>query len=652
MKETDKTSSAEDHCRRAQGYRAGNRLDEAVASYRRALEIQPDFVPALTGLGKVFFDAGRFAESESCLGRAREITPDDPSIHDTLGFVLMYQLKLSEAIACFSRALELDPEFYYSLCNLAGILVWLGNIPEAVHFYRKAIQLKPDTPLYFSNLLLTMHYSEQFPADEICALHRAWADRYEPPLQKDLQPYLNDRSPDRKIRIGYVSPDFRNHAVAYFFEPLLASHDRSGFEIFCYASVARRDAVTERLRSTAAAWRDISRATDEEAAAMVRSDRIDILVDLAGHTADNRLLVFARRPAPVQATWLGYPDTTGLEAMDYRVTDHWADPPGLTEHLHSEELVRLARGFLCYQPPANIAEPTVPPSSAKGHVTFGSFNHRAKITPEMVKVWAEILAAVPGSRMIFKFPGPSDQLTRRLLLDLFFREQIPADRIEFFAYTMTREAHFELYNLIDITLDTFPYHGTTTTFESLWMGVPVITLSGRTHVSRVGCSILSGAGLAECIAGSKNEYRDKAVALAANPEKRASLRTNLRFQLMASPLMDAKDFARSLEQEYRTMWKKWCGSGPRRSDSLMKLVLDGENLFNAGDLDGAIRKFLEARIIAPDNLQMLNDLAVACWHAGNKNKAVELLARALEIDPGNPDAAANMLEIKRVGQNP
>ena len=370
--------------------------------------------------------------------------------------------------------------------------------------------------------------------------------------------HSNEKLPERRLRVGYVSPNFHQHSVAYFIEAVIASHDRSAYEIICYSDVARPDSVTDRIKSLTGSWRDILGMSHEQAAGLIRSDQIDILVDLAGHTAGNRMLLFARKPAPVQVTYLGYPSTTGLTTMDYRITDRFADPPGQTDHLHTEELVHLPQGFLCYKPPGQTPDVADLPFIASGGITFGSFNHLAKITPEVVRLWSNILNSLPDAQIILKAKPLFDMGTQQLLREMFVQNGVSPARLTLTGHAQSMSEHLELYHRIDIGLDTFPYNGTTTTCEAMWMGVPVVTLAGETHASRVGASILSNVGLPELIAGSPEEYLKKGVQLANDLERLQGMRANLRPMMERSPLMDANGFTRSLEAAYRQMWHRWC----------------------------------------------------------------------------------------------
>jgi predicted O-linked N-acetylglucosamine transferase (SPINDLY family) len=360
------------------------------------------------------------------------------------------------------------------------------------------------------------------------------------------------------LKIGYVSADFRIHSVARFFETLLANHNRDSVETFCYADIESSDHVSERLASLSDHWCPVRGLTDDELAGKVYADEIDILVDLGGHTANNRLCMFALKPAPIQVSWLGYPDTTGLTSMDYRVTDARADPPGKTDRWYSEDLLRLPNGFLCYRPPRDSESVTPLPVAGRGFITFGSFNALPKVTRKVVSVWASILTSVPNSRLIMKNKSFIDPATRQRYQSLFEEHAIDPDRIDLLGWVSGVNAHMALYGSVDIGLDTFPYNGTTTTCEALWMGVPVLTLQGMTHVERVGASLLSRLDLHDWIAGDPDQYVRKAVEHAQDTRELATLRKNLRDRMRASSLCDGRSFARDMEHAYRSIWTEWC----------------------------------------------------------------------------------------------
>ena len=405
-----------------------------------------------------------------------------------------------------------------------------------------------------------MNYDDHSAQHDIFAESRRWEAAHAVPRAARETHSRHDRDPERRLRIGYVSPDFRSHSVSHFLGPLLAGHDRRQFEIFGYAQVAHPDIETRRLRGLADAWRSTVGMTTQAVAARIRDDKIDILVDLAGHTANSRLLVFGERPAPVQAAWLGYPNTTGSAAMDYRLTDDIADPQGPGDALHSEELARLPNGFLCFAPAAEAPAVADPPLLANGQVTFGSFNNLSKVGAATVAAWAPILARVPGSRLLLKGRALANEQARLRLESLFAASNIDAARLEFHAWIDSRSGHLGAYDRIDIGLDPFPYNGTTTTCETLWMGVPVIALCGDRHAGQVGASILARVGLAALSADTVDDYVAAAVSLAGDAARLVELRRVLRATMAASPLCDAASFTRDIEAAYRQMWRHWCQS--------------------------------------------------------------------------------------------
>jgi predicted O-linked N-acetylglucosamine transferase (SPINDLY family) len=345
-----------------------------------------------------------------------------------------------------------------------------------------------------------------------------------------------------------VSPNFSRHSVGYFIAPVIAAHDRRQFEVFCYYTHRLSDDATARIRASADGWRDVATASDDALEALIRADGIDVLVDLAGHCKGNRLAVFARKPAALQLTWLGYPDTTGLDAIDVRITDGIADPAPGADARHTERLWRMDGTFLAYDPPRD--SPGVAARRADAPVAFGSFNHAAKLNEPTIALWAEILARVPDARLILK-SGLLDRAdTRDRVLERFERNGVAVARIEVEGWRPDRGSHLALYGEVDIALDTYPYNGTTTTCEALWMGVPVVSRAGDVHMSRVGASLLRGAGLGELVAESDAQYVELAVALAGDAARRARLRASLRERLRASPLLDHAGFTRQLEQCY------------------------------------------------------------------------------------------------------
>ena len=440
----------------------------------------------------------------------------------------------------------------------------IGRIDEAVASYRETLRRHPAFADSRSNLLLILQYSGLLGPGDFLAEARRWDECHARVPVGECMEHHQDRDPDRRLRIGYVSADFRRHSVSFFLEGLLARHDPEAVETFAYSDVAVPDVVTARLRSLTHHWRSTVGLSSSQFAEMVVTDRIDILVDLAGHTAGNRLLSFARKPAPVQVTWLGFPNTTGLSAMDWRLTDGFAEgPEDLDAACYAERQYRLPSTFLCYRP--DEAAPPVAPLP-DGPVVFGCFNSPAKVNPEMIGLWARLLKRIPGSRLLLKNYAVADPANRRRLLDLFGSAGIESDRVDLVLKMSSFQEHMALYHRIHIALDTFPYHGTTTTCEALWMGVPVMTLAGTEHRSRVGVSLLSQIGLSDWVADCPENYVEQAVRLAAEGEGLREIRSSMRGRMRASPLMDEAAFARDVEDAYRFMWRSYCGCRVLRPD--------------------------------------------------------------------------------------
>jgi predicted O-linked N-acetylglucosamine transferase (SPINDLY family) len=501
----------------------------------------------------------RVDEAISVLERLVALHPGSAKGQRDLGAAYLRIDRLDDAHNCLIKALEIRPRFGDAYASLGDVYHLQGKVEEAIACYRRALSLKPGAAKIHSNLLLTLNYHRKLDSKTIFAEHLRWAEQHARPLETTLRPHDNPINPDRQLRLGYVSPDFRRHSVNFFAEPILARHDKNAFHITCYSDVARPDGETERIAALCGQWRDIREMSDEQVAAMVREDKIDILIDLAGHTGGNRLGVFARKPAPVQISYLGYPNTTGMRVMDFRITDAAADPPGQTEQFHSEQLVRLPN-FLCYHPPADAPEPAPPPIAKNGFVTFGCFNILAKVTPEAISLWAKIMTVLPNSRLVMKdrigsFASPA---RRRHVQDIFAYHRIAPDRVELLDKDPEFAGHLRSYERVDIMLDPYPYNGTTTTCESLWMGVPVVTLAGNRHAARVGVSVLTAAGLPEFIAPSLEMYARTAVVLARDPARLAVLRQTLRAKLRSSALLDGRRLTLSLEQRFRLMWQRWC----------------------------------------------------------------------------------------------
>jgi predicted O-linked N-acetylglucosamine transferase (SPINDLY family)/predicted SAM-dependent methyltransferase len=540
---------------------AAGDLPAAARSYDQALAADPELGNARYNRAVVLRQQGRLADAEADLKRALAREPRQANWLEALAEVHLLQWRLDEAEAALRAALAIDPASARGHFGLANTLMMAGRADEAEASFRRATDLQSDFAEAHSNLLLCLHYRKGAQAKLLFDEHRAWAARYTAGLASTAGFPAADRTPGRRLNIGYVSPNLHRHSVASFLEPLLASHDRSQVRVFCYSGAGREDEVTARLKRLADEWRDLRGLSNDAVARLVRDDRIDVLVDLAGHTGGGRLPAFARRAAPVQVSWLGYPDTTGLAQMDYRLTDEVADPAGEADGFHSEKLVRLPGGFLCYQPEAGAPAPGALPMSAGGRVTFGCFNNLAKVTPDMVATWARLLKAVPGSRLMLKAHALGAAGACRALTQGFAAQGIGADRLQLLGPEDSAAGHLGRYREVDIALDTYPYNGTTTTCEALWMGVPVLTLAGPTHVTRVGASLLTRLGLEKAlVARSADEYVAKAAALAGDAARLSALRAGLRERMRMSPLMDARAFAHSIEAAYRSAWDTWRGA--------------------------------------------------------------------------------------------
>ena len=469
--------------------------------------------------------------------------------------MLLWKLEMvEESISCFQQAVRLKPDYAEAHANLANGLAERGQVDQAVAEYRVALELQPDSACHHSNLIRILHYHPGYDAQAIREECRRWNARHAEPLAREIRPHTNLPDPERRLRIGYVSSEFREHADSFFTVPLLSNHDHRRFEIFCYANVTQPDALTERLRGYADVWRSISGLSDQQAADLVRRDQIDILVDLKLHTADNRLLLFARKPAPVQVSWLGYPGTTGLATIDYRLTDPYLDPPGLFDAFSAEESLRLPDTFWCYDPLTDQPPVNSLPALKSGAITFGCLNNFCKVNDGCLALWARVLQAVPRSRLLLLAPpGPArDKVLARL-----GQEGIAASRVDF-AARQSRPEYLKLYHQIDLGLDPLPYNGHTTSLDAFWMGVPVLTLVGKTAVGRAGWSQLCNLDLKELAAETPEQFVAMAAQLAGDLPRLEDLRRTLRQRMLQSPLMDANRFARNMESVYRQIWRRWC----------------------------------------------------------------------------------------------
>ena len=450
---------------------------------------------------------------------------------------------------------DASPRFALFLSNRGNSYLKMGEMERAFEDFDRALALQPTLRLAHSNKLFALNFRSGVDPMTIHGSHVLWGRTFADPFTPASKAFRNTPDPDRPLRIGYVSPDFRRHAVSFFFEPMHDHHDRDRYEIWLYSCRPYEDEFTVRLRERAQGFRGLAGLDDLSAARLIEEDGIDILIDLAGHTAENRLPVFARRPAPVQITYLGYPATTGMRAMDYRISDALADPPGMTERHYLEEILRLERCLWCYRPPQACADPGPLPALANGFITFGSFNNVAKLSQDSLALWARVLQAVPGSQLLI---APVESWEVRLRInEAFDALGIDPARVRFTG-KRAQAQFFELRREVDIGLDSYPCHGGTTTCETLWMGVPVVSLIGRSFPSRAGHTLLHAVGLGALAAPDADAYVSAAVKLANDPAGLAALREGMRARIDASPLRDEIGFTRGMESLYREAWQTWC----------------------------------------------------------------------------------------------
>jgi predicted O-linked N-acetylglucosamine transferase (SPINDLY family) len=542
------------HANLGETYRRGGQWPAAISAHTRSVELQAHSAKAYNDLGVALFENIQLDEAIAAFRKAIQLDPEYADAHTNLGAALNEQGRLDDAIGVYNRALELKSDSADALNNLGYLFKEQCRLDEAVACFRKAVAVDPGSSHTASNLLSTLHYHPDYDALALLAEHLQWACQYAEPLAGDIRPFSNDRTPDRKLRIGFVSPDFRGHPVGRSLLPLFAHHDRGQAEFIAYADVRAYDDYTQKFQALADGWRQTLGQSDAQVAEQIRTDRIDILVDLALHTGNNRLLVFARRPAPVQVAMLGMITTTGLATIDYRLSDPYLDPPGPGDTAYSERTLRLPRCCWCYEPPAEAPSLRALPALRNGVVTFGCLNHFSKVSPAALQAWLAVLQALPGARLlIHSQPGSHLDAVRAL----FEKAGIAGDRIEFPA-RVPRAGYFDAYHQLDIGLDPFPYNGAITTLDTLWMGVPVITLAGRTAVGRAGLSILSNLQLPELIARTPEQYVEAAIQLAGDLARLSELRTGLRERMRRSGLMDSGRYAAEVDAAYRTMWKTWC----------------------------------------------------------------------------------------------
>ena len=537
------------------------RFDDAICALREGISVAPTMPELHNNLGTLLLARGRFADAEAALTTALRLWPTSPQPPLNLGNLCASLGRRVEALQWYQRAAQADPSNVDAIGNQGLVYEELGLVDQAVEIFRHALSIAPNHAATLDNMLLAVTRSGRFTPAEVFAAHREYHSRIVAPPAAAHPPtarFDNDPDPDRPVRIGYLSYDLRQHPVALFLEPLLEARNRAAFHVTAYSTFPEPDEVSRRIRGLVDEWHDVGHLFDDALARQIREDHIDILIDLSGHTVGNRLIALAMKPAPVQMTYLGYPNTTGMEAIDYRITDAVADPVGMTESLHSETLLRLTPCAWCYRPPSDCPPVAGLPALRNGYVTFGSFNILAKVSDATVQLWSRVLSAVPPSRLLIKAKALADAEARRITLERFARHGIDTSRIELDPGGGSIVDHLAAYSRVDLALDPFPYHGTTSTCEAMLMGVPVLTLAGVTHASRVGASLLSAVGIAQFVASDVDHLVRIATDWSNDLLQLTQMRASLRDRLLRSPLCDAASFARGFESALREAWTRWC----------------------------------------------------------------------------------------------
>jgi predicted O-linked N-acetylglucosamine transferase (SPINDLY family) len=534
-------------------------MREAIPALQRAIAVDPDLVDAHFALGNALLLEQRIPEAIAAYRQAIALRPNHPESYNNLGAALRINLQVDESIMAFEKALQLRPDFPDGHNNLANVYKDMGQLDLAIAHFDQSLAAHPNAPGVASNRVYTLGFHPRFDGPAILRELRQWNQKFAAPLKPFIKPHPNDRNPNRRLRIGYVSPDFRRHVIGQNLLPLFNHHDHEKGEIFCYASAQNADAMTGQFQAKANAWRSLRGVNDEQAADMIRQDQIDILIDLSLHVAHNRLLIFARKPAPVQATFGGYPGGTGLETMDYRISDQYLDPPEFDSH-YVERTIRLPDSFWCYDSVAmGVAEREAVsplPAQRNGYITFGCLNNFCKVHPGVLDLWAKVMMAVPDSHLLLMAPHGH---ARDWVEDRFKKNGVDSSRLQF-VDRQEHVAYFDLYEEIDIGLDTFPYNGHTTSLDAMWMGVPVVTLVGSTVVGRAGWSQLSNLKLRKLAVQTPEKFVQIASELTKDLSRLADLRGGLRKRMQQSPLTDGAKFAANIEAAYRQMWQQWCGA--------------------------------------------------------------------------------------------
>lgn len=553
------TVDVKDLLRRADAFRENADPAGALPLYQQALQANPKSLHAMYWLATFSMEAGDLQAARQYCESGLAVDPDQVGLLLLIGNVAIRGLDPAFALHCYERVAKLDPEVPDLDALMADQYCLMGRIEEGVAAYDRAIARRPDAVILQSNRLFVLNFSKLLSPVELFEEHRRWGELHQSRARTSLQTESVTRDPEKRLRIGYVSPDFREHPVAVFFEPVLEAHDKKAFESFCFdTSPAAEDSVTARLKRSADVWQSVAHLDDQALADAIRERQIDILVDLSGHTKWNRLLMFALKPSPIQVTWLGYLNTTGLAAMDYRITDGYLDPTGETEHLHTETLFRLPH-HSCFRPSPRSPAVSPLPASTTGHLTFGSMNQWPKVFDEVKDTWASLLRRVDRSRLLIVARGSQNPVFRDRIIGEFVLRGVDATRIRVLP-ALDFLAFLELFSEIDLSLDPFPYGGGTTTMQSLWMGVPVVTLRGATAFARNSVGLLSEVGLKRLVARTPGDYVTAAAECAGDLVQLAEIRAGLRDRVATSCLTDALQFSGNLASAYRSMWRKYCAA--------------------------------------------------------------------------------------------
>ncbi len=614
-------------------HRAG-RISDAVACYEQVLDYKPSQPVALANIGLGLSDLGRLAEAEEYLHRALALEPNVATTHNSLGINLYRQKKIQPAIASYEKAIELDPGFAKAHNNLGVAREEVGELEAAEASYRRAVEIQPEYGDAYTNLLFSTSYYSLYSPDKTLDVHKRWAALHASPHPDELFVHNRKRNPDKRLKIGYVSPDFRYHPISVFLEKILANHNRDLVEVFCYSNVANPDHVTQRLIPLAAVWRDTAHLDDKKLAELIHADGIDILIDLAGHGRGNRLKSFALKPAPVQAAYLGYCTTTGLHAMDYWLTDPILTPEDTVER-SVETIMRLSDCWICYNPVDDGAIGDIT-RHTRDRVVFGSFNNLSKLTRPVLELWSRILKEVPDSMLLLKTKQLMAPEGRTWITARFAEFGIGEERLILQPSTVPYLAQ---YGHMDIALDPFPRTGGTMTADALWMGVPVITLAGSRMIQRQGVSILTAVGQTQWIATTPQEYLTKAVALAKQGIRSIEERQKLHAIVAASPLCDAKRFIKNLEAAYRRMWNMDTAATAASAD---ELFTRGVKLHQGGNIQEAIANYEQGLALEPDNCAAWGNLGGALQTVNRPDEAITAYRKALAIDPGFATAHCNL----------